>query len=120
MNEMIHVLQTQNSKFEPWWSEAEHATSRYQSGVQTHDFRLSKLADLTTALEPPPLPPPPPPPAEQVIYLRIFEHLWLHEWLVNYIYTSAITTMEFMPTVMMMGCDVRCGLTLVITNDVIN
>ena len=22
------VLQTQNSKFEPWWSEAEHATSR--------------------------------------------------------------------------------------------
>ena len=68
------ALQTQNSKFEPWWSEAERATFLSQrlptiihsygwtakkhfvslklvssSGVQTRDLRLSKQAALTTA-----------------------------------------------------------------------
>ena len=73
------ALRTQDSKFEPWRSEAEHATSRSlrlpeilniyewvgkkhfvslklegQSGVRTRDLRLSKQAALTTAPGSPP------------------------------------------------------------------
>ena len=73
-----HCHQTENSKFEPWRPEAEHATSRSrrfptilnhyvragenhcvslklecQGGVRDHDLRLSKQAALTTAPEPP-------------------------------------------------------------------
>ena len=73
------ALQTQDSKFEPWWSEAEHATSRSrrlptimnlyewarknlfflwnlegQSGARTSDLRLTKHSALTTAPWPPP------------------------------------------------------------------
>ena len=40
------VLQTQDSKFEPWWSEDEHATSRWKAW---------KAAVLTTTLGPPSL-----------------------------------------------------------------
>ena len=73
------ALQTQDSKFEPWRSEAEHATSRSrrfstilnhyewagrgrnifslklggQSGVCNRYFRMSKQAALTTAPWPP-------------------------------------------------------------------
>ena len=72
------ALQTQDSKFEPWWSEANHVTSwsrRFptilnfyewvekkhfvslkpegQSGVQIRDLWLSKQAALTTAPGPP-------------------------------------------------------------------
>ena len=73
------ALQTRDSKFVTWRSEAEHATSRSrrlptilshyewaekkhfvslkiegQSGIRTRDLRLSKQAALTTALGPPP------------------------------------------------------------------
>ena len=73
------ALQTQNSKFEPWRSEVEHATSRSrkfpiilnlyewagknhflclklegQSGVWTRNLRLSKQTASTTAPGPPP------------------------------------------------------------------
>ena len=68
------VLQTQDSKYEPWRSEAEHATSRSQRlptiltftrgwgrnifwpGTE-HRTLAWKAAVLTTTLEPPPLPP---------------------------------------------------------------
>ena len=71
--------QTQDSKFQPWWSEAEYAISRLrrlptvfnlyewagkilflflkhagQSGVRTRDLRLSKQAALSTTPGPPP------------------------------------------------------------------
>ena len=74
------ALQTQDSKFEPWRSEAEHATSQSRrfhtilnlyewagkkhfvslklvghSGVRARDFRFSKQAALTTAPGPTPL-----------------------------------------------------------------
>ena len=73
------ALETQDSKFESWLSEAEHVTSRSRSlltilnlhewagnthfvslklegqrGVQTRDFRLSKETDLTTTPVSPP------------------------------------------------------------------
>ena len=73
------ALRTQNSKFEPWRSEVEHATSQSrklptilnlyewaekkrsvslklecQSGVRARDIRLSKQTALTTLPEPPP------------------------------------------------------------------
>ena len=74
------ALQTQDSTFEPWRSEAEHATSRSwrlstllntyewavkkhffslklkcKSGGRTRDLRLSKQAASTTELGPPPI-----------------------------------------------------------------
>ena len=49
------VLQTQDSKFEPWRSKAEHATSRSRRLPAILTFTLAwKAAVLTTTLGPPP------------------------------------------------------------------
>ena len=49
------VLQTQDSKFEPWRSEAEHATSRSRFFQTAETGTLAwKAAVLTTTLGPPP------------------------------------------------------------------
>ena len=58
------VLQTQDSKFVPWWSEAEHATSRsrrlltilsFTRGWGTEPQTREKTAVLTTTIGPPPM-----------------------------------------------------------------
>ena len=41
----------QNSKFEPWWSEAKHATSRHGSSPHTDYFRVSRK-ETFVSLEP--------------------------------------------------------------------
>ena len=105
------ALQTQDSKFEPWRSEAEQTTSRSrrlhmilnisewagknifvslklegQDGARTHDLQLSKQAALTTAPGPPP------------IFLGIWYPLpgiWRHYRYALWEWTSAILRMLY-------------------------
>ena len=47
------VLQTQDSKFEPWWSEAEHATSRSRRLPTILTFTRGWRRNIFVSLKPP-------------------------------------------------------------------